>query len=196
MKSIISYSGTPGPDNDPETEVETSPEVPNRKRTIVAGRGGLVAVALLATGMLFAQSTPAEPTNTPTQTPTTTPRTQSPTNAPHHDMPHPANTPTNKGWTKFDDNVGTRLNLKDDQLQRLQGVDRNYQERYTGLGETPWTNAGYTPLTEQRNTEIKSILTPEQYTQYNTTYGGQPSGTAPRKPAVRTGTTTPPTGQH
>ena len=87
----------------------------------------------------------------------------------------------------FDNNVGTRLKLQGDQLQRLQDVDGRYKERYTGLGERPWTNSGYAPLTEQRNKDIQGILTPEQYKEWSATYGG--TTTTPHQ------TVTPPKGK-
>ena len=71
-------------------------------------------------------------------------------------------------------------------------MERRYQDQYTALGKTPWTNEGYAPLTEKRNTDVKAILTPEQYKQYSTTYGNRSPDKAPSKPAGMTGTTTPP----
>jgi hypothetical protein len=188
MKTPIIYPGIPGPDRDPQTEEESTPELPERERKhgVEAVRAGLMAVALLATSLLFAQNAPAGPNTTPKQTPATTPRTST---------QQPVHTQTNKGWTMFNEDVGTRLDLKADQLKRLQDVDRRYQDRYADLGATPWTAPGYAPLTRQRNADIQAILTPEQFKEYTSTYGGQPSGTAPRKPAGRTGTTTPPTGK-
>ena len=173
MKNII-CSGMPEPKEDPVTEKEVMPDpaTRERKREFGSVRTGLMAAALMATSMLFAQTTPTTPA-TPT-TPSTT--TQQPNTA-----------QPNKGWTRFNEDDGRRLELKEDQLQRLQEVDNRYQDRYDGLGKSPATNAGYAPLNDERNDAIRGILSPEQYHKWFTT-----TGTAPSKPAGMTGTTTPP----
>ncbi len=169
-------------------------------------RTGLVAVALMTTGMLFAQTTPS----------TAAPETN---NNAHSSTQQPITMQSPKGWMMFDDNMGSGLDLKSGQLQKLQEVDSRYKDKYVGLGETPWTNPGYEALTQQRNADVKSILTPQQYDKWNATYGVRPAkapttkpteavpadpagsglikppGTAPTQPAGVTGTTTPPTGK-
>ena len=187
MTSNIIHPGKPGHINAPQIEREEGSTLGSaereRKHTVDASRLAFIAVALMMSSLLFAQTAPSTPTP---QTPTTTPRPV--TQQPHSTQP--------QGWTMFDSNVGTRLKLQGDQLERLQGVDDRYKERYTGLGEMPWKNAGYAPLTQERNDNIKTILTPTQYDQWMTTYSGQGPDKAPRKPAGMKGTTTPPTGQH
>jgi hypothetical protein len=180
MERIITYPITPGPESDPPEE-DPTPELPERERkhVVEAARAGMMAVALVAHSFLFAQGTP-------TAAPTTTPRSTT---------QQPATTPANKGWTMFNEDVGRRLELKSDQLQRLQEVDSRYRDRYTALGETPWTNAGYTPLTEQRSREVRSILTPEQYNHWTTMYGSTTPTTPSRTIPGSTGTTTPPTNK-
>ena len=173
MRSRITYTGNPSPDQDPETEEQTMPDPPQRQRrqVVATTRTGLMAVAVMATSMLFAQSTPATPS-----TPATTPKSMT-----HSTTQQPRTTQPEKGWTMFNEDMGKSMDLKADQMKRLQAVDSRYKERYSGLGATPWTNAGYAPLTEQRNTEVKSILTPQQYDKWDATYGGKPATTAPAK---------------
>ena len=186
MKSNIIHPDIVGTDGDQMIGEEkgTLPAMPERKhKHSVDTRLGFIAAALMASSILFAQD---DMPKTPPATP------QTPTTVPAHQQPY---TQQHQGWTKFDNNVGTRLKLQDDQMKRLQEVDGRYKERYTGLGEMPWTNAGYAPLTDQRNNDIKGILTPQQYDQWTRTYSGQGPDKAPSKPAGMTGTTTPPTGK-
>ena len=168
MRNFKAYTGTHVPNNDPESSIETTPELPQRERKhgVESARMGMMAVALMATSMLLAQNTPTTPS-----TPATTP---------HTTTKHPAHTQTTQGWTRFNEGVGRRLDLKSDQLQRLQEVDSSYQERYTALGRSPWSNPGYASLTEQRDTDIMAILTPKQYEQYTATYGRATHSTAPK----------------
>lgn len=189
MKNIGNYPGAPGPNDDPRRKEENTPDLPQRERKheVEAGRAGLMAVALMATSMLFAQST--------TTTPSTPTNGRTAKSMSHSTIQEPQTAQPEIGWTMFNDDEATRLNLQGDQLQRLQDVDHRYQDRYTGMGDKPWTNEGYAPLSQQRNDEVRSILTPEQYGQWSSNYSGKTPGTAPHKPAGMTGTTTPPTGQ-
>lgn len=208
MKSNSNDPDTSSPNEEPRKAQGTMPDPSQRerKRELFAARTGLMAVALMATGMLFAQTTPSTPARTTN-------------NTAHSSTQQPITMQSPKGWTMFDDNMGSGLDLKSGQLQKLQEVDGRYKDKYVGLGETPWTNPGYNALTQQRNADVKSILTPQQYDKWNATYGVKPEkdpttkpteavpadpagsgltkppGTAPTKPAGVTGTTTPPTGK-
>jgi len=95
--------------------------------------------------------------------------------------PQQTTTEQNQGWMMYDDKTGTALELRNDQMQQLRDVDGRYQERYTGLGRTPWTNDGYNTLSESRERDYRGILTPTQYDQWHRTYGrgrpGQPKPT-------------------
>jgi hypothetical protein len=183
MKSHVIHPIGPEHESGPQTdkEEESTPELPEGERTYSADAAHWIfmGIALMCSTALFAQTTPTTP-STP-QTSTAVPQTQQPNST--------------QGWTLFDSNVGTRLKLKDDQLDQLQEIDGRYRERYTGLGNMPWTNEGYAPLTEQRNKDIRNVLTPDQYNQWIRTYGGNSPDIAPVRPAGMTGTTTPPTGK-
>lgn len=91
----------------------------------------------------------------------------------------------------FNEDVGTRLSLKTEQMQELQDVDMRYRDRYAGLGDKPWTNSGYAPLTQERNTEIRSILSPQQYEQWTKNYERRTLASDPQKSTGSESTPTP-----
>jgi hypothetical protein len=93
-----------------------------------------------------------------------------------------------EGWVMFNDKVGQDLGMQDDQLRKLRDVDAKYHKDYSALGETPWTNPGYRALTDQRNSEVRSILGTELYDRWQMRYStSAPSG---MKPGTGPGTTT------
>ncbi len=86
----------------------------------------------------------------------------------------------NQGWMMYDDRAGTALGPRNDQRHQLRDVDGRYQERYTGLGRTPWTNDGYNTLSESRERDYRGILTPTQCYQWHRTHGsGRPGHPKP-----------------
>jgi hypothetical protein len=95
------------------------------------------------------------------------------------ETPLPPAPPPTPGWVFFDDLVRSRLTLSEDQMKRLLVVDEDYRERYSALGLQPWVHQGYGPLTDQREREIRGVLSPEQYKQWIVDYGGDRSPQAP-----------------
>ncbi len=111
--------------------------------------------------------------------------------APNVSTPLP-NTTQEQGWLLFDDRTGTAMHLDEEQVQKLRDVDGSYQKRYTALGNTPWTNEGYAALSDSRETDYRTILTPAQFEFWNQTYGrGRPGLPQPVK-ADATGLSTNP----
>lgn len=100
----------------------------------------------------------------------------------------PGTTGTNRGWTMFDAQNTRTYDLQNDQLQRLQDVDTKYQGQYKALGTQPWTNAGYGTLNDQRNADVRSILTPAQYDSWIKANAGttMPSGRSTTTPGTNT----------
>ncbi|MGV9013440.1 MAG: hypothetical protein ACOH13_12675 [Flavobacteriales bacterium] len=195
MNTNTKDPGTPDTDTDTQTEKEATPRMPERprKHEVEAVRSGFLVTALLAGTMMFAQTTPPPPPPTAPMQPTTKPATpQKPEMPPATAKPMPGQMPATarpmqqpvpaKGWMMFDDKSSADLKLQGDQLQRLQDVDNRYKERYTGMGTTPWTNPEYKMLTEQRNNDVKGILTPEQYKQWSSTHGVAAPGTKTMMP--------------
>lgn len=72
----------------------------------------------------------------------------------------------------FDDRIGKDLGLQADVLQRLRDVDGRYQKDYTALGNEAAKNPGYGKLSDQRNAEVKGLLTPEQYMRWEKMQNG------------------------
>ncbi|HEY0978286.1 MAG TPA: hypothetical protein VGE21_12515 [Flavobacteriales bacterium] len=168
MKRIITYPGTPRtPDPRPDQQPVPAQAEPKRKplQQPTFLKSGLFVLALTASALVSAQTTPQQ--NPTGQQPNT-------------------NSLPNQGWTMFNDDVGTRLRLQGDQMQRLQNVDAQYADRYRALGNDPWLNDRYPTLTTSRNKEIQQILTPEQYKSWSSTYGGTTTGTR-----TENGTTSP-----
>ncbi len=75
-----------------------------------------------------------------------------------------------QGWRSWDDNMGREYQLQPDQMQRLRDIDAGYEREYNALGATPWTEPNFRPLSDRRNEEIRTVLTPEQYARWNETY--------------------------
>ncbi len=99
-----------------------------------------------------------------------------------------APTAPQQGWMWWDDSRGRDMNIAVDRMKELKDVDQRYRTEYDALGPTPWTNPGYQTLTDRRNQDLRSILTPEQYTEYTR------SSTAPAtKPNTRQAPMTPAT---
>ena len=78
-------------------------------------------------------------------------------------------TPTqqNRAWQRFDDRTTTDLELDDTQRQRLQDIDERYDREYRALGNDPMTNPGYNDLYMRRDTEVRGVLTEDQYERWN-----------------------------
>lgn len=155
----------PAPEESPEQAPSTPERQPRRRTTVptfarvIVGtptKGTIVAIAFA----LFSMGAMAQ--TTPSTTPATPGTVQQPT------------TSTQRGWVMFDDRVGKEMQLQPDQLQRLRDVDMRYQKDYTALGAEPWTNQGYSTLTDRRATDVRGILTPTQYEQWSTKYNTAP----------------------
>ena len=104
----------------------------------------------------------------------------------------------------FDDRVGKEMQLEADVLQRLRDVDARYQKEYTSFGSAPSTNSGYKALSDRRDSDVRGILTPEQYKRWESmqnrgqmdrgtngsdTDGGMKDGNQPIPRTNGTGTT-------
>ncbi len=90
-----------------------------------------------------------------------------------HAQTSPSTTPNadpNRGWVMFDDRVGTDLDLRPDQLQKLRDVDARYQKEYTSLGNEPTRNPQYSTLSQRRAADIRRIMDPTVYERWNLKY--------------------------
>jgi hypothetical protein len=153
------YLSPPALPTEPTPAPTPSPERSDPKHKPFL-KSALCALGLALAATTFAQTTP--PQDNPTG--------QQPNN----------NTLPNQGWTMFNQDVGMRLQLEGDQLQRLQNVDAQYADRYRALGNDPWLNDRYPALSNERNASIQQILTPEQFTNWskeNDRNSGIPSNT-------------------
>lgn len=94
--------------------------------------------------------------------------------------------PPQQGWMWWDDASFKKMNIDESGTTKLRAIDDRYRAEYDKLGKTPWTNEGYKALTERRNSDIKGVLTPEQYQHWSTP-------ATSRKPSTGTTPTTTPT---
>lgn len=122
----------------------------------------LALVALVFTTTMAAQSTPNVPSNTQPGLESTTP------------PPYPPEGTENKAsqqnsaWKRFNAATDRDLRLNTDQMSRLRDLDERYERRYQDLGPDPVNAPGYRELYDERDREIRGVLTPEQYERWNT----------------------------
>jgi hypothetical protein len=104
---------------------------------------------LIAIGFTLLLAAGAQAQSTPTTTPNADP---------------------SRGWVMFDDRVGTDLDLRPDQLQKLRDVDARYQKEYTSLGNEPTRNPQYSTLSQRRAADVRRIMDPTVYERWNLKY--------------------------
>ncbi len=132
-------------------------------RSAATGCKALLAVLALAfTTMATAQTTPNVPTNTDPGLESTTPPPYPPDGS--------ANKPSqqNSAWKRFNAATDRDLRLNEDQMNRVRDLDSRYERQYRELGPDPLNAPGYRGLYDQRDGEIRGVLTPEQYEMWNT----------------------------
>ena len=86
--------------------------------------------------------------------------------------------PGQEGWT-FNDDMGRDLKVTPEEMKRLREMDQRYQAEWRNLGNDPMNHPQYRTLNDRRNADIKGILSPESYTNWQSRYGTVPSSTAP-----------------
>jgi hypothetical protein len=124
-------------------------------------QGVLTLLALGTVTLSTAQTTPNVPTNTGPGTEMTTP------------PPYPSGgatqtpSPQNSAWQRFNEATGRELQLNSEQYTRIRDLDDRYERRYRDLGTDPLSAPGYRELHEERDREIRGVLTPEQYDRWN-----------------------------
>lgn len=133
-------------------------------------RTGIAVLAFSTATWLGAQSTPSSPKAKTSSTQSATATKQG-------------------AWVMFNAEESSRLQLKDEQLQRLQEVDKRYNQSYRDMGDSPWTDPDFPTLNERRNNDVKEILTPEQYDSWNRNNGMEPVKAPNPTPGNKVGTT-------
>ncbi|MEO8588655.1 MAG: hypothetical protein ABI432_04750 [Flavobacteriales bacterium] len=84
--------------------------------------------------------------------------------------PRPGQSPVhydNKGWVVFDQQAATGLEITPSELERLQEIDRRYQQEYLALGDDPTHSEGYQGLLQRREREVEGVLTAPQYQRWH-----------------------------
>ena len=72
----------------------------------------------------------------------------------------------------WDDATFKQMKLDEVSMGKLRAIDDRYRADYDRLGSTPWTDPGYQTLSDRRNTDVKGVLTPEQYKQWSSRSSG------------------------
>ncbi|MBL7963665.1 MAG: hypothetical protein JNM31_07445, partial [Flavobacteriales bacterium] len=103
----------------------------------------------------------------------------------------PQTTTPQKGWTMFDERIGSELQIPADQLQQLRDLDGRYQREYAALGTDPTLSPKYMELTERRNAEIRNLMDAPLYEKWSTKYNPVPN-TIQEQRKGNSHTTTPP----
>jgi hypothetical protein len=93
-----------------------------------------------------------------------------------------------QGWTTFNDDMGRELKITPEEMKRLREMDQRYQAEWRNLGTDPMNNPNYRALNDRRNTDIKGILSPESYQNWQSRYGKTPTSTAPGTQSPAPGT--------
>ena len=73
-------------------------------------------------------------------------------------------------WVLVTDPVACDLGLNKDVLQELRVMDARHYEAYWDLGDEPSRHPRYVELSRLRTAEVKSILTPEQFSEWSQRY--------------------------
>ena len=195
----------PMPEPTTQPEEQPTPKIPTRRRTLIlpvfTGRvRRLSAKAVITASLLiggFAAQAQTQPVTDPPTSPGVPSKPMNP-DAPQEprrstQQPTTPQTSVQDGWIMFDERNTMDLNLRDDQYQRLREVDGRYQKQYTGFGNTPSKNPGYKDLSDRRNTDVRGILSPEQYQQWDRLNNGSRENKSQGTDMDGSGTPTPPT---
>jgi len=126
-------------------------------------RSAITLIGLIMGTNLSAQTavTPAKPAVTPVKS-TTVPAKSSP-------QTNTANTSENRAHIKANKMKST-LGLNDEQTQSVYGILLKYDQKLTDAFKTNTSPEGrkqaFQGISKDRETELKGVLTPEQYTKY------------------------------
>lgn len=90
-------------------------------------------------------------------------------------------TPRASGWVFFTEEIGIQLGLERDVTQRLRDLDGSLQKEYNTLGHTPTAHPRYEQLTTLRAREVRKLLTPEQYTEWDRSFNPQAPLATPKE---------------
>lgn len=73
-------------------------------------------------------------------------------------------------WVLFTGPVACDLGLSKEKLQELRVMDARHYEAYWELGDEPSRHPRYVELSRLRTAEVKSILTPQQFSEWSQRY--------------------------
>jgi hypothetical protein len=139
-----------------------------RKRaSAIRWKSGLTFLAMAFTTAIMAQTTPNVPTNTQPGLDITTPPPYPSGGADSHTSQQ------NSAWQRFNEATHHDLQLNNSQIDRVRDLDERYERRYRDLGPDPLNSPGYRELYDERDREIRGVLTPEQYGRWNAPIPGQ-----------------------